>query len=62
MLTRPYPENVVGRQAARLYVAPSTALPVSQWDFTRLDLLQETIARGELDAKKREGVLDDLLE
>ncbi len=62
MLTRPYPKSVVGRQGSRLYVAPSTPLPVSQWDFTRLDLLEETIARGELDAEKHDGLLDDLLD
>lgn len=62
MLTRPYPKGVVGRQASRLYIAPATPLPVSQWDFTRLDLLAETIARGEDDAEKHEELLDDLLE
>jgi hypothetical protein len=62
MLTRPYPKSAVGRQGSRLYVAPSTPLPVSQWDFTRLDLLEETIARGELDAEKHDGLLDDLLD
>ena len=61
MLTRPYPQNVVGRQNSRLYIAPSELLPVSQWDFTRLDLLEETIARGERDAERHDAVLDDFL-
>ncbi len=52
LLTRPYPQNVVGRQNSRLYIAPSERLPLSQWDFTRLDLLEETIARGERDAER----------
>jgi hypothetical protein len=34
---------------------------VSQWDFTRLDLLEETIAHGERDAEKHDAVLDDFL-
>jgi predicted acylesterase/phospholipase RssA len=61
MLTRPYPESVVGRQNSHLYIAPREGLPVSQWDFTRLDLLEETIARGERDAERHDAVLEDFL-
>ena len=61
MLTRPYPQKVVGRQNSRLYIAPSERLPLSQWDFTRLDLLEETIARGERDADRHAAVLEEFL-
>jgi hypothetical protein len=61
LLTRPYPQNVVGRQHSRLYIAPSDRLPVSQWDFTRPDLLEETIARGERDAETHNAMLDAFL-
>ena len=61
MLTRPYPQNVIGLQDSRLYIAPSKQLPLSQWDFTRLDLLEETIASGERDADTHNSVLEEFL-
>jgi predicted acylesterase/phospholipase RssA len=62
MLTRPYPPHVIGRQGSRLYIAPDEALPVGRWDFTRPDLLGETIARGERDAERNEARLNEFLE
>lgn len=62
MLTRPYQPGVTGRQGARLYVAPSQALPVERWDFTRPDLLEATIAIGERDAARHESLLKEFLQ
>lgn len=62
LLTRPYPRQVIGRQGSRLYIAPEEALPVGRWDFTRPDLLEETIARGEYDAGRHETLLDEFLD
>jgi len=61
MLTRPYPPQVTG-QRSRLYIAPAEALPAGRWDFTRPDLLEETIARGERDAERHEALLHEFLE
>jgi hypothetical protein len=47
LLTRPYPKAALGRHGRRLYIAPSRATPISRWDYTKPDLLDETIAMGE---------------
>lgn len=52
LLTRPYPEGVVGVRGRRYYVAPSEPVPISRWDYTRPELLDETIALGERDAER----------
>jgi predicted acylesterase/phospholipase RssA len=62
MLTRPYPPGVVGRQGSRLYIAPREALPIERWDFTRPDLLEETIAIGERDALEHQSLLAEFLQ
>lgn len=62
MLTRPYPAHAIGKQDSRLYIAPDKALPIARWDFTRPELLEETIARGERDAELHEALLDEFLE
>jgi predicted acylesterase/phospholipase RssA len=62
MLTRPYPRGVTGRQGARLYIAPREALPIERWDFTRPDLLEDTIATGERDAVEHEALLAEFLQ
>ncbi len=62
LLTRQYPSEVVGRRGSRLYVAPSEPVPVSRWDYTRPDLIEETRLLGERDADRYAPALDELLE
>jgi predicted acylesterase/phospholipase RssA len=61
LLTRQYPKEVTGWRGNRLYLAPSEPVPVSRWDYTRPELLDETIALGERDAERYEPLLDELL-
>lgn len=61
LLTRPYPPGVAGRQGQRLYVSPSRPTPVERWDYTRPDLVDETIAMGEREADLHRSALDALL-
>jgi predicted acylesterase/phospholipase RssA len=53
-------EGVDG-SCARLYVAPRAPLPIGTWDFTRPDLLEATIERGERDAELYERRLTDFI-
>lgn len=61
LLTRPYPSAVIGRQGARLYIAPREELPVQRWDYTRPDLIDATIEAGEGDALRYAPLLTDFL-
>jgi len=61
MLTRPYPTGVLGLHGHRLYVGPTRPTPISRWDYTRPDLLEETIAMGEHESELHATALDDLL-
>jgi predicted acylesterase/phospholipase RssA len=54
LLTRAVPSRDVG---ARLYVAPSVPVPVKAWDYTRPDLLDDTIAMGERESALHEPAL-----
>jgi predicted acylesterase/phospholipase RssA len=61
MLTRPYPDGVIGRRGQRLYVGPATPTPVSRWDYTRPELVDATIAMGERDSEVHGAALEELL-
>lgn len=61
LLTRPYPPHVTGRQKSRLYIAPLKDLPVHRWDYTRPELVDETIEAGRRDAERYAPLLDDFL-
>jgi predicted patatin/cPLA2 family phospholipase len=61
LMTRPYPPQVVGRQGARLYIAPAEALPVNRWDYTRPELIDATVEVGERDAETYAPLLKDFL-
>ena len=50
LLTRPYPASVLGVRGRRFYLAPTRAVPIDRWDYTRPDLLEDTIAMGEREA------------
>jgi predicted acylesterase/phospholipase RssA len=62
LLTRQYPREVTGWRGTRLYLAPSEPVPVSRWDYTRPELLDETIRLGERDAERYAPLLEELLE
>jgi predicted acylesterase/phospholipase RssA len=57
LLTRPYPARVIGRQAQRLYVGPSKPTPVDRWDYTRPDLVDQTVAMGALESQQNMPLL-----
>ncbi|HUI27563.1 MAG TPA: patatin-like phospholipase family protein [Candidatus Kryptonia bacterium] len=61
MLTRPYPNGVLGRHGQRLYVGPTQPTPISRWDYTRPELLDATIAMGERESERHVPALDELL-
>jgi predicted acylesterase/phospholipase RssA len=61
LLTRPYPPHVIGKQGARLYIAPASTLPVSRWDYTRPDLIDATVEAGERDSELYAPLLADFL-
>jgi hypothetical protein len=61
MLTRPYPDGVVGRHGHRLYVGPTRPTPVSRWDYTRPDLVDATIAMGERESELYAPALETFL-
>jgi hypothetical protein len=61
LLTRPYPDRVLGEQGDRLYVAPSRVVPVERWDYTRPDLVDATVEMGEREAELHEEALRRIL-
>lgn len=61
LLTRPYPKEVLGRQGQRLYLAPSQPPPVDRWDYTRPELIEETVRMGEREADLHAPLLRDFL-
>ena len=61
LLTRPYPAGSIGQRGDRLYIAPSEPVPISRWDYTRPELLDETIAMGEREADLYAPLLEAFL-
>jgi predicted acylesterase/phospholipase RssA len=61
VLTRPYPASVTGVRANRLYVGPSKPTPVDRWDYTRPDLVDQTVAMGALESQQNRPLLDAFL-
>jgi predicted acylesterase/phospholipase RssA len=61
LLTRPYPTQVLGRQGARYYIAPSEPVPVERWDYTRPERLGATIDMGEREAGAHGTALLDMV-
>jgi predicted acylesterase/phospholipase RssA len=60
ILTRPYPDGVLGDHGKRVYVGPLAPTPVSRWDYTRPELVDETIAMGERDSVTHAPAIDSL--
>ena len=61
LLTRPYPRASVGVQGRRWYVCPQEPVPVSRWDYTRPERIEQTITLGERDAETRRAELEAFL-
>jgi predicted acylesterase/phospholipase RssA len=61
LLTRPYPTASVGARGSRLYLAPTSPVPISRWDYTRPELLDATIEMGEREADFHGPALDAFL-
>jgi len=60
-LTRPYPRELLTEQADRLYLAPSHAVPIHRWDYTRPDLVDATIEMGEREADTHQPRLESFM-
>jgi predicted acylesterase/phospholipase RssA len=60
-LARPYHPSVLGVQGSRLYLAPTQAPPIGRWDYTRPQLLDETVALGERESDLHRPALDAYL-
>ena len=58
LLTRWYPPARVGFRGHRWYLAPSQAVPISRWEYTRPDLVEATRRLGAREAERLAPVLD----
>jgi predicted acylesterase/phospholipase RssA len=61
VLTRPLGERASLRRGDRLYVAPSRTVPVERWDYTRPELVADTIAMGERESELHANAIGELL-
>lgn len=52
LLTRRYNESAIPKIPGRLYVQPSQPLPISKWDYTSPDKMQETFDVGRKDGER----------
>jgi len=52
---------VLGAQGRRFYLAPTRPVPIERWDYTRPDLLDDTIAMGEREAEHFRSALEAFL-
>ncbi|MET0388978.1 MAG: patatin-like phospholipase family protein [Polyangiales bacterium] len=58
LLTRPYPAGVTGERGQRLYLEPSSPIPIHRWDYTELAAVDATLELGRADASQYGGRLD----
>jgi hypothetical protein len=61
LLTRPYPADSVGRKGSRWYLCPGEPVPISRWEYTRPDLIADTIAVGDREALRSDSALLEFL-
>jgi predicted acylesterase/phospholipase RssA len=61
LMTRPYPAAVLGEKGPRLYIAPTERPPGEAWDYTKPELVDDTIALGEREAELHLPALVKLL-
>ena len=61
LLTRPYPEGLLGVQGSRLYIAPRQPVPCGRWDYTRPETVDLAVDVGARDAAEHAPLLDAFL-
>jgi len=61
LLSRPYPQEVLGRRGKRLYLAPTKPVPCECWDYTRSDLAQATYLMGSRESAHHQPILNRFL-
>lgn len=61
LLTRPYPQDLLGLQGSRLYIAPIEPVPCGRWDYTRPLDVELAVEAGEREATMHEPLLDAFL-
>jgi hypothetical protein len=61
LLTRPLGNGASLRKGERLYLAPSATLPVSRWDYTRPELVADTISMGERESELHAAAVESWL-
>ncbi len=61
LMTRPYPEQCMGEQGDRLYLAPAEPLPISRWDYREAAPVEETLQIGRQDAERFRPQLESFL-
>ena len=62
LLTRHYGNSDVKQNGKRLYIYPTASLSVDSWDFSRPELIEETVAKGEDDAEFYDSKLKEFLD
>jgi predicted patatin/cPLA2 family phospholipase len=50
LLTRPYPKGVSGEHGTRLYLEPSSPVPIGRWDYREDAPVEQTLELGRTDA------------
>lgn len=55
LLTRYYPPERVGLRGTRWYLAPSRRVEISRWEYTRPDLVEDTLRLGAEEAARWDG-------
>lgn len=58
LLTRYYPPERVGLRGHRWYLAPGRRVEISRWEYTRPDLVADTLALGREEAERWDSRLD----
>jgi hypothetical protein len=61
LLTRWYPPDRVGLRGRRWYLAPSRPVAISRWEYTRPDLVEQTLQLGREEALRWQGACHDWL-
>jgi hypothetical protein len=61
LLSRPYPPASLGPRGPRLYLAPSRTTPVSCWDYTSSERVEDTLAMGLAEADDHAPLLERFL-
>jgi predicted acylesterase/phospholipase RssA len=61
LLTRPIPEDLLSQGNSTHYLAPTEKLPITVWDYTSPDKIQEAFEQGLRDARRATATLEAFL-